>query len=146
MVLVKEQTHRLIEATISVCMLSHFSLVWLSGLMDLWHASLLCLWNFPGKNTGVSCHALLQGIIPTQGLNSHLLQLHWKADSLPWSHWGTPEATITSSNKVLQCSDIGLWCHDLWKESSFLGGMADSRSGAWSNLQCRKQESTPPKV
>ena len=23
----------------------------------------------PGKNTGVSCHALLQGIFPTQGLN-----------------------------------------------------------------------------
>ena len=23
----------------------------------------------PGKNTGVGCHALLQGIFPTQGLN-----------------------------------------------------------------------------
>ena len=29
-----------------------------------------CLWNFPGKNTGVGCHFLLQGIFPTQGLNS----------------------------------------------------------------------------
>ena len=28
-----------------------------------------------GKNTGVSCHALLQGIYPTQGLNLDLL--HW---------------------------------------------------------------------
>ena len=27
----------------------------------------------PGKNTGVSCHALLQGIFPIQGLNPHLL-------------------------------------------------------------------------
>ena len=27
------------------------------------------------KNTRVSCHALLQGIFPTQGLNSHLLRL-----------------------------------------------------------------------
>ena len=26
----------------------------------------------PGKNTGVVCHALLQGIFPTQGLNSGL--------------------------------------------------------------------------
>ena len=26
----------------------------------------------PGKNTGVGCHALLQGIFQTQGLNSHL--------------------------------------------------------------------------
>ena len=24
--------------------------------------SLLCPWNFPGENTGVNCHALLQGI------------------------------------------------------------------------------------
>ena len=27
----------------------------------------------PGKNTGVGCHALLQGIFSTQGLNSGLL-------------------------------------------------------------------------
>ena len=27
----------------------------------------LCPWNFPGKNTGVSCHFLLQRIFPTQG-------------------------------------------------------------------------------
>ena len=27
----------------------------------------------PGKNTGVGCHALLQGIFPTQGLNLHSL-------------------------------------------------------------------------
>jgi len=26
----------------------------------------------PGKNTGVSCHALLQGIFPSQGLNTGL--------------------------------------------------------------------------
>ena len=28
--------------------------------------------DFPGQNTGVGCHALLQGIFPTQGLNSGL--------------------------------------------------------------------------
>ena len=30
---------------------------------------------FLGKNTGVGCHALLQGIFPTQGSSSHLLHL-----------------------------------------------------------------------
>ena len=30
-------------------------------------------WGFPGKNTGVGCHSLLQGIFPTQGLNLGLL-------------------------------------------------------------------------
>ena len=29
--------------------------------------------NSPGKNTGVGCHALLQGILPTQGSNPGLL-------------------------------------------------------------------------
>ena len=33
------------------------------------HSRLLCPWNFPGKNTGVGCHFLLQGIISTQGWN-----------------------------------------------------------------------------
>ena len=35
-------------------------------------ARLLCPWNFPGKNTGVGCHALLQGIFLTQESNSSL--------------------------------------------------------------------------
>ena len=33
-------------------------------------ARLLCPWDFPGNNTGVGCHFLLQGIFPTQGSNS----------------------------------------------------------------------------
>ena len=38
----------------------------------------------PGKNTEVGCHALLQGIFPTQGLNPCLLcLLHWQVGSLP---------------------------------------------------------------
>ena len=32
-------------------------------LMEL--SRLLCPWDFPGKNTGVGCHFLLQGISPT---------------------------------------------------------------------------------
>ena len=38
---------------------------------------------FLGKNTGVGCHSLLQGILPTQGSNLSLLHLlHWRAG--PW--------------------------------------------------------------
>ena len=38
----------------------------------------------PGKNTGVGCHSLLQGIIPIQRSNPHLLHLlRWQAGSLP---------------------------------------------------------------
>ena len=50
---------------------------------------LLCPWGFPGKNTGVGCHALLQ-IFPTQGSNPSLLcLLHWQAGSLPLSYLGS---------------------------------------------------------
>ena len=36
---------------------------------------LFCPWDSPGRNTGVGCHALLQGIFPTQWSNLHLLSL-----------------------------------------------------------------------
>ena len=47
--------------------------------MDLEPPSrLLCPWDSLGKNIGVCCHALPQGIFTTQGLNPHLLcLLHW---------------------------------------------------------------------
>ena len=38
-------------------------------------ARLLGPWDSPGKNSGVGCHALVQGIFPTQGLNPHPLCL-----------------------------------------------------------------------
>ena len=34
---------------------------------------LLCPWDSPGKNAGIGCHSLLQGIFPTQGSNPGLL-------------------------------------------------------------------------
>ena len=42
----------------------------------------------PGKNTGVGCHALLQGIFPTQKSNPGLPHCRWILYSL--SHQGTP--------------------------------------------------------
>ena len=50
-------------------------------LGSLQPARLFHPWDFPGKSTGVGCHCLLQGIFPTQALNSCLL--YWKVDSLP---------------------------------------------------------------
>ena len=68
----------------TVCMLSDYSHVWLfATLWTVAHQALLSR-DFPGKNTGVDSHFLLQEIFPTQGLNPHLLHLlHWKAGSLP---------------------------------------------------------------
>jgi len=46
---------------------------------------LLCPWDSPGKNTGVGCHSLPQGIFPTQGSNPSLLcLLHCKQILYLW--------------------------------------------------------------
>ena len=67
------------------------------GSYGLEPARLLCPWDFPGKNTGVGCHFLLQGIylpnpgsnFSTQGSNPHLLcLLYWQVDSLPLCQLG----------------------------------------------------------
>ena len=72
------QTSSFLMISMHACMLSLLSRV------QLFATRLLCPWDSPGKNTGVGCHALLQGIFPTQGLNPHLLcLLHWQVGSLP---------------------------------------------------------------
>jgi len=53
-------------------------------------AKLLCPWNLPGKNSGVDCHALLQGIFPTQGSNPSPVSPVLQADSLPLSLQRSP--------------------------------------------------------
>ena len=54
----------------------------------LWPARLLCPQDPPGKNPGVGCHSLLQGIFQTQGLNLGLSQprqsLHHLSQDLAW--------------------------------------------------------------
>ena len=51
--------------------------------------------DFPCKSTGVGCHALFQGIFPTQGLHPHLLcLLHWQVGSLPSDTPGKPSKQI----------------------------------------------------
>ena len=60
--------------------------------------------GFPGKNTGLGCHFLQQGIFLIQGLNLHLLL--WQADSLPLSHQGSPNAECITQNAGLDESQV----------------------------------------
>ena len=58
----------------------------------LWPARILCSQDYPGKNTELGCHFLLQGIFSTQGSKPCLLQLlKWQADSILLSHLGSPK-------------------------------------------------------
>ena len=63
-------------------------------LCDLWtvaHQAPLSSVHSLGKNTGVGCHALLQGIFLIQGSNLHLLSLlHWEVGSLLLAPPGKP--------------------------------------------------------
>ena len=81
-------------------MLSHFSQVDSLRPHGLYPARLLCPWDFPGKNTGVGCHALLQRILLTQGLNLCLLcLLHQQVGSLPpWRYLYTYISHIGTCN------------------------------------------------
>ena len=50
---------------------------------------LVCLWDSPGRNTGMGCYFLLQGIFPTQGSNLGLL--HCRQILYHLSHQGSPK-------------------------------------------------------
>ena len=78
----------ILKPFLNACVLScfirvrHFATLW---TIARW---LLCPWD---SHTGAGCHALLQGIFPTQGLNTHLLcLLPWQAGSLPLAPPGKP--------------------------------------------------------
>ena len=89
----------------------HCCLVAKSYWILLWPIRVLCPWDFPGKNTAVGCHFLLQGIFPAQGSNLHLL--HWQADSLPLSHQRSSSLCVKSLKKM-PC----VYIHRCMKQSS----------------------------
>ena len=81
-----------IESVMHECMQSRFSHVWVFAIP--WTGALQDPpWDSLGRNSGVGCHALLQGIFPTQGLNPSLLQL-LTCRQAPY-HWATGEAQIS---------------------------------------------------
>ena len=80
---------------------------------------LLCPWDSPGKNTGVGCHFLLQGIFPTQGSNPGLP--HYRQTLYRLNHQGS----------CLQCKTIRLQMQEtrvpsLGREDSPGGGSGNN--------------------
>ena len=70
---------------------------------------------FPGKNTGVGCHFLLQGIFPTQGLNPGLLHCGQILHRL--SYQGNPIRPVKTLTAGSTFSRLGwvprrcIWAH-----------------------------------
>ena len=71
-----------------ICALPILSHVWLFVTPWTVAYTVVCPWDSPGKNIGVVCHALLQGIFPTQGSNPGLPHCRWIL--YPLSHQGSP--------------------------------------------------------
>ena len=86
----------------------------------LWTAACQAPWDFPGKNTGVGCRFLLQGIFPIQRSNPRLL--HWQAGSLPQSHQRSPGDTLRGWI-IIQCLELD-WCKKNLKVVHFQGQLA----------------------
>jgi len=83
-------------------------------------ARLLCPWDSPGKNTGVGCHILFQGIFPTQGLNPCLLcLLRGQVGSQ-----GSPN----QSPRLPQCMSVRA------KEGAHTQRVSETRAGRWGRV------------
>ena len=87
----KSQEERDSMQTVCVCVSCSVmsDSLWPHGLQP---GRLLCPWNSPGKNTGVRCHSLLQGIFLTQGSNLSLPHCWWILYCL--SHQGSPASKL----------------------------------------------------
>ena len=114
------RVHMSVHLGMYVCAQS-LSRLWLfTDLMDCSLPWLLCLWNFPGKNTGGGYHFFLLGIFPIQGLNPRLWSLlRWQADSLPLCHLGSPTLRCTPVPQdmcinMLVCKPNGIRI-DVWE-------------------------------
>ena len=75
------------------------------------------LWDSPGKNTGVGCHFLLQGLVPTQGSNLGLLLGRWIL-----YHWATWEAKAWMKNELLPTQRL----EDMLPRRQTSGGKAEA--------------------
>ena len=87
----------------------------------------------PGKNAGVDCHALLQGIFPIQGANPGLLcLLHCQVGSLPLlllllSRVSCVQLCATPETAAHQAPlSLGLSRQEHWSELPFPSPMHES--------------------
>ena len=72
---------------------------------ELQPARLLCPWDSPGKNTGVGCHAFLQGIFQTQGSNSQFPV----SPELAGQFFTTGKLSVTYDCDVTVSAEAGLY-------------------------------------
>ena len=121
------------------CMLRCFNHV--QFFVTLWTIahSLLCPWDSPGKNTRVGCHALFQGIFPTQGSNPCFLYLlHCRQILHPLSHLGSPVSPCWLLWIMLLQTFVYKFCVDIGFQDYWLypAGSYDNSLTFWGIAKC----------
>ena len=93
------------------CVLSRFGHVRLCDPVGCWRTRLLCPRDPPGKNAGMECHALRQGIFSTQGSNLRLFSLlQWQAGSFTAVQPGKPRLQHSSCVITIWCRHHMVLC------------------------------------
>ena len=85
--------------------------------------------GFSRQNTGVGCHPLLQGILPTQGSNPFLLYLlhcrqshHWATGEAYLINFLSPFLPTLSPWQVLLICFLCLWIYLFWTFHKLVNG------------------------
>ena len=102
---------------VCVCVLVAQSCPNLCDSHGLQPARLLCPWNSPGKNTGVGCHSLLQGIFPTRGMHPGLL--HGRRILYHLSHPTHRMIILNHLKKCVSTTCPSHLCDPSFKDSNF---------------------------
>ena len=148
-----------LRSVVSLFLLLIFPMGWMCSVTQL----CLTLWDpvdyslpgssvhgdSPGKNTGVGCHALLQGIFPTQGLDPGLLHCRQILHHL--SHHGSPFPMAEPVQFLVKCdlihfilllnSPVG---SDLTQTLCCLPLIPSEPYPHWSHQSCYCYLKTPP--
>ena len=97
----------------------------------LWPARFLCLWNFPGKNTGVGCHLLLHETSLTRD-QTHVSRLpHWQASSLAL----VPPGKFFGVAQTVKCLPT---MRETWVQSLGREELPETEMAAHSSILARK--------
>ena len=117
-------------------------------------ARLLCPWDSPGNNTGVGCHALLQGIFLTQGSHPRLLHsrrflttepfdrpysfcthsLKFKTRKILLLQMTRGTSAETTGENTPRCLHLRVVCHNAKEVLKLQGPAQRRRAEVWTSL------------
>ena len=101
----------------------------------LYPTRLFCLWNSPGKNTGVGCHPLFQGIFLTQGSNLGLLNCRRILYHLSYQE---------SLNRSTNDKGSGWWGKPVGSKTEKQGGREQLNPVQWQSLKAHSLSHLTP--